>query len=366
MTGAPRVTVVFLLYNAASTVSRLVEALAGQERAGVPQPEWLSAIFMDDKSRDATREVLERALDARGRPGHWRTIYNDPNLGLAATLNKAFAQVTTPYVLTCHLDCFFGDASYVSRMVDLMDAHPKAGAITGKPSLGKGGALPFAEKVNIVANLMDVLPPTSPEPLVPVGFAEGRCDIFRMDALRAAGFYDTTLRTAGEDQVLAGRMRTDGYEVYQAPHVPYVLSVSDEQDTVGKLLRHQRLFGRAHPYILLRTRNTKAGVAGERAGANRQARLFLRVQQIGATAAVVGALGLVAAGAPLAAVLAPLAAVLFVKLLLFRRHFRAAAMTLSERLAFFAWQPALDASYTWGLLQGLARLASGSSGRPID
>jgi GT2 family glycosyltransferase len=364
---SPKVTVVFLLYNAASTVPSLVQALARQERGGPASPsDWLSAIFVDDKSRDETRAVLERELAARGNPAHWRTLYNDPNLGLAATLNKVFGQVTTPYVLTCHLDCFFGDESYVSRMVDLMESHPKAGAITGKPSLRSGAALPFAEKVNIVANLMDVLPPDTADDLVPVGFAEGRCDIFRMEALRAAGFYDTTLRTAGEDQVLAGRMRSAGFEVYQAPRVPYVLSVSDEQDTVGKLLRHQRLFGRAHPYILLRTRNTKAGVAGERAGANRRARLFLRVQQMGATTALAAALVLALAGAPLLAVLLPVAVVLAVKLVLFRRHFRAAAMGVRERLAFLLWQPALDASYTWGLLQGLVRLAGGSPERPID
>ena len=97
--------------------------------------------------------------------------------------------------------------------------------------------------------------------------------------------------------MVAARMRAQGYEVFQAPHLPYVLSVSEEQNTVAKLLRHQRLFGRAHPYILLRTRNTSAGVAGERAGANRRARLFLRVQQAGSTAALALALGLAALGA---------------------------------------------------------------------
>jgi cellulose synthase/poly-beta-1,6-N-acetylglucosamine synthase-like glycosyltransferase len=359
--------VVFLLYNAARTTPALVAALRRQERPGEDrQANWLRAIFMEDASVDGTREVLAGCLEENGHPLHWRSVSNPTNLGLAATLNKALSLVDTPYALTCHLDCSFGDGQYVSRMVDLMESCPQAGAITGKPTMPREGSLPFAEKVNLVANLMDVLPAEAGESdLVPVGFAEGRCDIFRLAALRAAGFYETTLRTAGEDQVLAARMRAKGFEVFQAPALSYVLSVSDEQNTVAKLLRHQRLFGRAHPYILLRTRNTSAGVAGERAGSNRRARLFLRVQQLAATAALLLAAGLGAMGAVLAAGLL-LAAVLLVKAALFRRHLAVVPFTLGERLAFFALQPALDASYTLGFAQGLVRLWTGSPARPID
>jgi cellulose synthase/poly-beta-1,6-N-acetylglucosamine synthase-like glycosyltransferase len=367
MTRPPQVTVVFLLYNAARTTPALVRALAGQQRPGEADPSaWLQAIFMDDASADRTREVLAQSLEEHGNPASWRVVHNPANLGLAATLNKAFALVTTPYALSCHLDCLFGDETYVSRMVDLMEAHPQTGAITGKPSIPSGGTLPFAEKVNLVANLMDVLPDEGGAELRPVGFAEGRCDIFRLAALRAAGFYDTTLRTAGEDQVLAARMRAKGYEVFQAPRLSYVLSVSDEQNTLGKLLRHQRLFGRAHPYILLRARNTSVGVAGEKAGANRRARLFLRVQQAGSTAALVLAALLAVTGMSFLAAAFLLAGVMLVKAVLFRQHLAAVGLTLRERLAFFALQPALDISYTWGLGQGLLRLFAGSSARPID
>jgi GT2 family glycosyltransferase len=362
----PRVTVVFLLYNAARTVPRLVAALAGQSRPGVPdQSRWLEAVFADDASRDDTRRVLERALDEHGRPGHWRVMPNPENLGLAATLNRAFSLARTPYVLSCHLDCFFGDQSYVSRILDLIDAHPDAGAITGKPAVPPG-ELPFAERVNLVANLMDVLPPETDEELVPVGFAEGRCDIFRRSAVVSAGLYDTVLRTAGEDQVLAARMRAAGFEVYQAPRLRYVLSVSDEQDTVGKLCRHQRLFGRAHPYILLRTPRTSAGVAGRRAGPNRRSRLWLRAQQVASTALLLLAAGMGWTGAPAAAPVLLLLALAAAKLALFRRHLAAVAMPARQRLAFLALQPLLDASYTLGVAEGLLRLALPGRGPGVD
>jgi GT2 family glycosyltransferase len=362
----PRVTVVFLLYNAARTVGALVEALSRQVRPGaVHQADWLEAVFMDDASPDHTQEALAEAIRTQGQPAHWRVTRNPRNRGLAATLNEALRAVRTPYALTCHLDCFFGRDDYVSRMVDLMEAHPKAGAITGKPAVPRGQPLSFAEKLNLVANLMDVLPPRTDAELVPVGFAEGRCDVFRLSAVQAAGFYDTTLRTAGEDQVLAARLRALGYEVYQAPHLHYVLSVSGEQDTVGKIVRHQRLFGRAHPYILLSTRHASRGVAGAEAGANRRARLLLRVQQVAATGVLAAAVGLAAFGRPLTA-LALLAGTAAFKLLLFRRHLQAVRLRASEWLAFLALQPLLDASYSVGLLNGLVRVATGSPARPID
>ena len=125
----------------------------------------------------------------------------------------------------------------------------------------------------------------------------------------------------------------------------------------AKLCRHQRLFGRAHPYILLRTPTTSAGVAGRRAGANRSSRLLLRVQQVASTAllrpggrAALDRCARAGLGPPAARPGGGQAA-------LFRRHFVAVAMPLRQRLAFFALQPLLDASYTLGVAQGLLRLA---------
>jgi glycosyltransferase involved in cell wall biosynthesis len=359
------VTVVILLYNAERTVPMLVRALARQQRAGMAQHEWLEAVFVDDCSRDGTLEALERCLDEQGRPRHWRVVRHERNLGLAATLNESLDRVTTPFALTCHCDCEFGSERYVSRMTELMATRPDAGAISGKPAVAPGPPLPFAERVNIVANLMDVLPADAANDLEPVGFAEGRCDIFRIEALRQVGFYDTTLRTCGEDQVLAARLRGAGYEVYQAPRLTYRLSVSDEQDTVLKLVRHQRLFGRSHPYIVLRAHRASKGILGARAGRNLQSRFLLRLHQLGSTgflgvAIVSGFLGYFTLAVGL------LATILAAKTLLFRRHLAFVRFSGSEILAFAALQPLLDASYTCGLGQGLVRVRGGAPNRPID
>src|SRR6266436_5418297 len=154
-----RITVVFLLYRAASEVPGLVDTLVRQKHPSRrEQSEWLEALFMDDASGDETPRVLEEALRKIGTPAHYRFVPNPRNLGLAATLNKALGLVRTPYVLTCHLDCRFGREDYVATMLDLLERYPKAAAITGQPVLRDPREMRFAEKLNVIANLMDLFP----------------------------------------------------------------------------------------------------------------------------------------------------------------------------------------------------------------
>jgi hypothetical protein len=211
------------------------------------------------------------------------------------------------------------------------------------------------EKVYMAANLMDVFP-DGEEGLVPVGFAEGRCDSFRMEALRSAGFYDTTVRTAGEDQVLAARMRADGYRVCRAPGLRYYLSVSTSQDSLLKLVRHAQLFGRVHPYLLLANRGTIAGAAGAAAGDNRTRRSLLRLLQLvgGAAWVWLGASLLTRRSAVPAATV--IAGTTLVKVGLFRRYVRRLRFDRREVAELAAIQPALDLSYAVGFLKGLTLL----------
>lgn len=362
--GAPRLTLAFLLYNAESEVAELVESLLAQRHPAHPrQAEWLEAVLVDDASSDGTAEAARKALAAHGDPAHVRLVVHARNLGLAGTLNELFAGARTPYVLTCHLDCRFGSDGYAAALLDLAERHPEAAAITGQPRLGPPERLPFAEKLNVVANLMDVLPGPAAAELEPVGFAEGRCDVFRVEALRAVGLYGTRLRTSGEDQVLAARLRAKGYAIYKAPRLEYRLSVSGEQDSVAKLLRHQHLFGRTTPVIVLATRGSSRGLVGPEAGANRKRRALLRAAQLAGGASLVLAVIALAAGWPAWLWGLPLALVLAGKTALQARHARAVRFTPGEWLAWAALQPPLDLAYTLGILEGLARLALGVAKR---
>jgi GT2 family glycosyltransferase len=363
---APRVTVAFLLYNAAARVPALVDGLTRQRHPTFPQPaEWMRAVFVDDASADGTAQAVRRELEGRGGPAHCRLVAHTRNLGLAATLNELFAEASTPFVLTCHLDCSFGRDDYVAAMLELIEKTRDAAAITGQPTVPGGVRLPLAEKLNVVANMMDVVPDTGTAPeLVPVGFAEGRCDIFRVAAIREVGLYDTRLRTSGEDQVLAAKLRARGYEIYKAPRLHYVLSVSAEQDSVAKLLRHQHLFGRTTPYIVLSVPGSLAGLVGRHAGANRSRRTLLRLCQLVSTVGygvVVLSLWLGWPGWLWAGVAVGVVAL---KVALFSRHARTTSFSARELLVFALLQPAFDVAYAAGIVAGLVDLALGRS-RPI-
>lgn len=362
----PRVTVVFLLYNAVAEVPGLVGSLVRQRHPAVEdQSRWLEAIFVDDASNDGTVEAVRRELAAAGSPAHYRLVAHPRNVGLAGTLNEVFAEARTRFVLTCHLDCRFGSDDYVAAMLELIERQSDAAAITGQPRLLPEARLPFAEKLNVVANLMDVVPTSVAKGLVPVGFAEGRCDVFRVEALRGVGFYDARLRVSGEDQVLAAKLRASGYEIYQAPGLVYHLSVSAEQDSVAKLVRHQRLFGRTTPYIVLAVPGSLAGLVGRHAGPNRNRRTLLRATQLVSSAAYALVLASWLAGWPVwlwGGALAPVAAV---KAAFFARHARAVHFSLGELGAFALLQPVLDVAYTTGVLEGFWQLGRRRA-RPID
>lgn len=345
---------IFPLYNATTTVPGLVASIAAQRHPdGRAQAEWLDVIFIDNASRDDTIAVLERALEGADLGAAVRVVQNPENLGLARSFNRALGMTETEFVLTCHADCQFGSDTYVASMLALLGSHPEAAVITGQPTAGAN--LSRVEKVYLAANLMDLFPPEAETELVPVGFAEGRCDGFRMEALRKVGFYETALRRAGEDQVMAARLREAGYVLYQAPHLRYFLSVSSDQDSLTKLIHHARLFGRVYPYILLKTPGTLAGIAATDAGKNRHRRATLRALQLTTGGAALGAA--FAKRGRRAGWMAGLAGLSVARAALFRPYVRHLKMGSNDVTALALMQPPLDAAFYLGLAEGFTALA---------
>jgi GT2 family glycosyltransferase len=353
----PRITVVFLLYYAVEAVADLVAALARQRPpVGADPARWVEVIFNDDASTDGTVQRLEAELAAAKLPFAVRVLRNEKNLGLSRSLNRTLASVKTEYVLTCHLDCRFASDDYVARLIDLLDRHPHVGVVSGQPIADVEHGLSRVEKVYFAANLMDIFPDGASE-LEPVGFAEGRCDGFRLEVLRETGFYDTTVRRAGEDQILAARIRAAGYRVCRAPSLRYYLSVSSSQDSLLKLVRHAYLFGRVHPYLLLANRGTAAGAAGAAAGRNRTLRTTLRACQLAGAVTWVGLAAAVVMGRSRAPAVAAVVAANALKSLLFIRYVRGLRFDARDVGALAVVQPALDAAYGTGIAKGLWQLA---------
>jgi GT2 family glycosyltransferase len=352
-----RITVVFPIYRAREAVAGLVSGVGRQNPPpGADPARWLEVTFIDNASPDDTLDRLEDELQRAGLPFPVHIIRNEENLGLARSFNRALESVSTDYVLTCHADCRFASDDYVARVIDLLDRYPDVAIVSGQPIADVDGGLSQVEKVYMAANLMDIFPDGARE-LEPVGFAEGRCDGFRMQVLRKAGFYDTTLRRAGEDQVLSARIRADGYRVCRAPHLRYYLSVSSDQDSLLKLVRHAQLFGRAHPYLVLANRGVLGGALGELAGRNRLLRTTLRALQLASAGSLIALAGASLTRRRSTPALIAVAGTNLAKAGLFSRYVRYLNFGRADIAALAVLQPALDMSYASGLVQGLWQLA---------
>jgi GT2 family glycosyltransferase len=349
----PRITVVVPAHNAADVVGDLVEAIRCQRPITGASP--VEVVFVDDASTDNTLERLRVELADAKLPFLVRVMHNARNLGLAASLNRALQTVETEYVLTCHQDCRFGSADYLANVVILLDRYPDVAALSGQPVADVEGGLSRVEKIYFAANVMDIFPEGTNE-LEAVGFAEGRCDGFRMQALREAGFYDTALHHAGEDQVLAARMRAAGHRICRASSLRYYLSVSSHQDSLMKLVRHAHLFGRVHPYLILSNKGTLGGVAGTTAGRNRTQRAMLRAAQLAGAASWIGLAVAAATRHSPAPAATALTGTSLVKSALFLRYVRDLKFDLRDVTALAALQPALDLAYAAGLVNGVWQL----------
>jgi GT2 family glycosyltransferase len=351
VSGLPDVTIILPVYHAAEEAEGLVETVLAQ----VPPngDGSLRAMFMDN---GGTAEALREALDRRGNPPHVEVIENPENLGYGGSLNRALDMASTPFVVTCHSDVRFARDDYVREMTRLLAEHDDVAAITGLPIIEDPTHLSRVEQVYLVAMQMDVDPPPGEMELVAVGFAEGRCDAFRLDAVRAAGMYDRRLGAAGEDQVLSGRLRELGYRVCQAPALPYRLSLSSMQDSLAKLVRLHRRFGRVSPYLVLHNPSTRAGLLGPKAGKNRSRRMMMRVTHIGGTLAYAALAAALLTRRRRTQAGALVAGVGIVKAGLLRPQVRAVQPSPSAVLVVAVLQPAFDLAFSYGIVEGLLAL----------
>jgi GT2 family glycosyltransferase len=360
VTGLPDVTIILPVYQAAEEAEGLVETVLSQvppNGAGS-----LRAVFMDN---GGTADALREALRRRGDPAHVEVVENPENLGYGGSLNRALEMATTPFVVTCHSDVRFGRLDYVREMVRLLSEHDDVAAVTGLPIIDDPASLTRVEQVYLVAMQMDVDPPDGNDELVTVGFAEGRCDGFRLEAVKAAGMYDRRLGAAGEDQVLSGRLRELGYRVCQAPDLRYRLSLSSMQDSLGKLVRLHRRFGRVGPYLVLHNPSTRAGLLGAQAGRNRSRRMLMRLTNIAGTVAYVGLAGALVRRRRRPAAWALVAVVGVIKTGLLRRHVEIVQPSPAAIVVVVGLQPAFDIAFCVGIVEGLLALRRRDDGAKI-
>lgn len=231
---SPPISIIVPVYNGEATLARTLDSLLEQTYKNK------EIIVIDDCSTDNSRAVLEHYN------GRVRLHFNEENLGLARNYNKAIKVANGDIVMIAHQDCSFPDRQYLQKMLRNF-ADKDIGVVTGRLTVPGFKNLPLSKRLFIVLNLLE--PDPSPENgQVELGFIEGKCDAFRREALEGVGCFNTDLSMASEDHEISIRIRKKGYRLVLDSSLEVVLDFGGTQDTFGKVLKKQFVYGRGQAY----------------------------------------------------------------------------------------------------------------------
>ena len=230
----PLISIIVPVHNGAGTVERTLDTLLAQT---YPNKE---IIVIDDYSTDDSRTILT------DYEGNVRLYFNEQNLGLARNYNKAIGLAAGSIIMIAHHDCSFPDREYLEKMLKNF-ADEDVGAVTGRLTIPNFKNLDLIKRLFIALNLCELEPAENDGPME-LGFIEGKCDAFRREVLEDVGYFSTELSMASEDHEISIRIRKRGYRLVLDPNLTVVLDFGGNQDTYGKVLKKQFIYGRGQAY----------------------------------------------------------------------------------------------------------------------
>jgi len=196
--AAPLVSIIAPCYNAEKFLEVALASIFAQDYPN------FEVIIVDDGSSDNSIAMLE-ALQSK----YDFQLYKQANQGVSAALNHGLQYAKGTYVATPDLDDIMLPESVRIR-AQYLDAHPNVGIVgaliiymdsegnnTKTQKLSGIKQLGFAE---ILGDAIVVGAPVS---------------LYRMDVLKAAGFYDPSIRV--QDFQITLRIASRGYEVHVLP-----------------------------------------------------------------------------------------------------------------------------------------------------
>jgi glycosyltransferase involved in cell wall biosynthesis len=197
-----KVTLGMCVKNSEDTVEKAIQSVLNQD---YPR-EFTELILVDGNSRDQTVEILEKNL--KGQQIQVALFCESGGLGLARQIvvNKAAGA----YIIWVDSDMILSE-DFVTKQVNFMDTHPKAGIGKGKYCLRN-----HPENEQIVATLEDVefVLSTLHEGLTDSKSLGASGCIYRIEAIKQVGGFDLNITGAGEDTDAENRIRVAGWELY--------------------------------------------------------------------------------------------------------------------------------------------------------
>jgi len=198
----PKVTIGVCVRNGAATLREAIESIICQD---YPHG-FMEVIFVDDGSEDETLSIVKSyvpKMDMEVKVFHheWK--------GLGYSRNVVVAEARGDFIVWVDGDMVLS-RDFVSKLVEFMEQHPKAGIVKGKQSLQPGGNMLATLEAysRAVGRMVDYQSEKARSKSLGTGGA-----IYRLEAIKQIGGFDENLRGYGEDSDVEVRLRMNGWSL---------------------------------------------------------------------------------------------------------------------------------------------------------
>ena len=183
-----RVTIGVCTKNSEKTVKEALESMINQKYP----VELVQIIIVDGCSSDRTTSIVA-SLSAKTSVKF--ETYSDNGGGLAVARQIVVNKACSKYIIFADADVKLFD-DFVKNHVKFMEENPRVAVAFGKPMYQEGNL------VSSVGNLCQY---------ITGGFSGNDATIYRAEALKNVGGFDTSIKGAAEDDDLIYRIRTKGW-----------------------------------------------------------------------------------------------------------------------------------------------------------
>lgn len=185
-----KVTIGVCAKNSEKTIKETIDSIINQQYPA----ELIQLIVVDGCSKDKTMSIV---ADSTGKTRMKVEIYSDEGRGLGAARQTVVNKATGKYIIFVDADVKLFD-DFVKMHVKFMEENPSIGVAFGKPMYQEGTL------VSSIWNLYQY---------ATGGFSGNDATVYRPEALRSVGGFDSNIKGAGEDTDLLNRIQTRGFLV---------------------------------------------------------------------------------------------------------------------------------------------------------
>lgn len=203
----PSVTIGVCVRNSSSTLRDTIESIANQD---FPH-ELMEVIFVDDGSEDNTLFIIREYVS---RMNIAAKIYHTDWQGLGPARNVIVNKAQGKYIIWVDGDMTL-PKNHVHKQIEFIEQNPNVGIANAEYGI-------ICEEKMIAA--LESIPfllhyPKGEEPNKKMPGTGG--SIYRTEALKQVGGFDNNLRGPGEDQDVAHRINSIGWNIAKSPAVFY-------------------------------------------------------------------------------------------------------------------------------------------------